>query len=87
MPQVLATAARVYDEQVEKNSYSFIAKSPLNTTNAMRILLPTQPKKIIVTDATGKTITDVKTSWDAVGKTSFLSFDNSPDGVKVSLQW
>ncbi|MDB5002559.1 MAG: hypothetical protein JWQ34_784 [Mucilaginibacter sp.] len=86
-PQVLTTAARVYDEQVEKNSYSFIAKSPLNTTNAMRVLLPSQPKKIIVTDATGKIIADVKTSWDAIGKTSFLSFDNSPDGIKVRLEW
>lgn len=86
-PQVLATAARVYDEQLEKNSYSFIAKSPLNTTNAMRVLLPSQPKKIIVTDATGNTITDVKTSWDAIGKTNFLSFDNSPDGIKVKLEW
>ncbi len=39
-PQVLATAARVYDEKVGAKDYSFVVKSPLNTTNVMRVLLP-----------------------------------------------
>src|SRR5659263_48126 len=39
-PQVLAAASRVYDEKVTKNGYSFITKSPLNTTDVMRVLLP-----------------------------------------------
>ncbi|NNU33525.1 hypothetical protein HK413_04055, partial [Mucilaginibacter sp. S1162] len=85
-PQVLATAARAYDEQVGKNSYSFVAKSPLNTTNAMRVLLPAQPKKVTVTDASGKTI-EAKQQWDAGSKTILLGFENSPDGVKVRLEW
>lgn len=86
-PQVLATAARVYDEKAGKKTYSFLAKSPLNTTNAMRILLPAQPKKIVVTDAAGKVIADVKSSWDPLGKTSFLGFENSPEGIRVALEW
>jgi hypothetical protein len=53
----------------------------------MRVLLPAEPKKITVTDTKGKSITDVKTAWDGVGKTSFLSFENNPDGIKVKLEW
>lgn len=86
-PQVLASASRVYEEKIEKKSYSFIVKSPVNTTNAMRVLLPAEPKKISVIDEKGKLITDVKTSWDEPSKTSFLSFENDPDGIKVKLDW
>jgi hypothetical protein len=86
-PQVLASASRVYDEKVSDRSYSFIAKSPAKTTNVMRVLLPSEPKKIIVTDANGKTVSDIQNSWDAVGKTSFLSFENNPDGIKVAFEW
>jgi hypothetical protein len=85
-PQVLATAARVYDEKVTKNAYSFVAKSPGNTTNVMRILLPEKAKEIKVTDAAGKSLPS-KTSWDASSKTCFLSFENIPDGVYVKLSW
>jgi hypothetical protein len=86
-PQVLASASRVYEEKIAKKSYSFVVKSPLNTTNVMRILLPAEPQKLTVTDATGKPITDLKTAWDAPSKTTFLSFDNAPDGIKVKLEW
>jgi hypothetical protein len=86
-PQVLASASRVYDEKVANKTYSFIAKSPLNTTNVMRILLPAPPKKITVLDAKGNPITDVKSSWDAPSKTTFLSFKNNPEGIKVKLLW
>lgn len=84
-PQVLAAASRVYDEKIEKRSYSFIVKSPVNTTNVMRILLPSNPKKIIVLDAKGASIRDVRSSWDAPSKTSFLTFPNDPDGINVKL--
>ncbi len=86
-PQVLAAASRVYNEKVEKRSYSFVVKSPLNTTNAMRVLLPSEPKKITVTLVDGKVVTDVVSSWDTLGKTCFLSFENLPDGVNVHIQW
>jgi hypothetical protein len=86
-PQVLATAARVYNEVVKKRSYSFLAKSPLNTTNSMRILLPGEPKKIIVKDHSGNTLSDVKSSWDKLSNTCFLGFENSPDGINVQLEW
>jgi hypothetical protein len=85
-PQVVASASRIYKEKITKRSYTFIAKSPVNTINVMRVLLPEKPKKITVTDASGKVV-DKKSSWDAFGKTSFLSFDNQPEGIKVILEW
>ncbi len=85
-PQVLAAAARVYDEKITKKQYSFVAKSPLNTTNVMRVLLPAEAKEIKVTDAAG-TALSAKTSWDASSRTCFLSFENNPEGVHVKLIW
>ena len=85
-PQVLAAAARVYDEKTDKNQYSFVVKSPINTTNIMRVLLPAAPEAT-VTDAKGNVIADIKCEWDEVSKTCLLSFDNSPEGINVSLKW
>ena len=86
-PQVLASASRVYNEEISKKTYLFTAKGPLNTSNVMRVLLPQKPRKITITGAAGNAITDYKSSWDDLGKTSFLSFNNSPDGVKVLFGW
>lgn len=85
-PRVLATAARVYDEKKTKSQYSFIAKSPMNTTNVMRLLLPEAPVEIIVVDTSGSVIAS-KTSWDAASKTCYLSFENNPEGVHVTIKW
>lgn len=85
-PQVLATAARVYDEKVTQNEYSFVAKSPLNTTNVMRVLLPAKASKVEVTNTAGTTV-EAGTSWDESSKTYFLSFENNPEGVHVKLSW
>ncbi len=86
-PQVLASASRVYEEKIEKKTYSFVVKSPANTTNVMRVLLPAEPKQITVTNEKGESIPDVKTSWDESSKTSFLSFENNPEGIKVKIKW
>ncbi len=85
-PQVLASAARVYDENVTANDYSFVVKSPLNTTNVMRILLPQKAAKIDVQDEAGNPL-QVDFEWDEPSKTCFLSFENYPDGVSVKLSW
>ncbi|MEX6685985.1 hypothetical protein QTN47_00680 [Danxiaibacter flavus] len=86
-PQVLASASRVYDEVIKASSYSFVSKSPLNTTNSMRILLPKEPAEILLTDKNGNKIADVKSSWDNASKTVYLSFENDPEGTKISLKW
>ena len=86
-PQVLASASRIYEEVATGNSYRFISKSPANTTNAIRVLLPAAPKEIILTDSKGQKLTEVKTSWDALSGTSFISFENSPEGTTVEMKW
>ena len=86
-PQVLASASRIYEEKIQRGSYSFIAKSPVKTLNSVRVLLPAEPKATTVTDSKGQTITDVKTSWNSSSNTLYLGFANSPDGIKVDLQW
>ncbi|MFO8000480.1 MAG: hypothetical protein R6U46_04490, partial [Marinilabilia sp.] len=85
-PQVLATAARVSEEETGSSSYSFVAKSPANTTNSMRILLPEEPEEAELT-LKGQEISDFEQSWDGGSNTCFLSFENSPDGVRVELKW
>jgi len=86
-PQVLASASRIYEENVRPGEYSFVSKSPSNTTNSMRILLPEAPKETTLTDSKGEKLTDVKSSWDAASKTYYLSFANNPDGTNVRLSW
>jgi hypothetical protein len=86
-PQVLASASRIYDETRNGKTYSFITKSPLNTRNSMRIFLPSAPKQITLTDSRNATVTDVQQSWDTASGTCYLSFDNSPDGIKVAIMY
>ncbi len=86
-PQVLAAASRVYDEVVTKRSYSFITKSPLNTTNVMRILLPGTPQQCLVFDHEGKELNDITWEWNEESKTGLLGFENDPDGIKVDIKW
>jgi hypothetical protein len=86
-PQVLTSASRIYEENIQSGSYSFVAKSPAKTLNSARVLLPSQPKTTTVTDSKGQTITDVKTSWDPSSNTLYLGFANSPEGIKVDLKW
>lgn len=82
-PQVLAAASRVYDEKVSSHSYAYVAKSPINTTNISRVLLPSKPSSVKVNNqevfATG--------NWDANSKTYVLEFENDPQGVKVEFKW
>jgi hypothetical protein len=51
----------------------------------MRVLLPSAPSAVRVTDAQGAAVSDVQSSWDEGSHTEFLGFANSPDGVKVEL--
>ncbi|WP_426667064.1 hypothetical protein ACPPVU_13645 [Mucilaginibacter sp. McL0603] len=84
---MLASASRIYDVSVMQNNFSFTAKSPANTLNSARVLLPSKPGKITVTNSGGQTVTDVKSSWDESSNTLYLGFENSPDGIKVNLEW
>ena len=82
-PQVLASASRIYDEKSSGHQYSFTAKSPINTTNISRILLPGKPKSLIV----DKKEVFAEANWDTKTKTYLLEFENSPEGVYVDIKW
>ena len=86
-PQVLASAARISHEDLNENSYAFVCKSPVDTNNAMRILLPKGPNSISVKNK--ETAQDLKFEqlWDGGSKTLLLKFENLPYGVQVQLQW
>jgi hypothetical protein len=86
-PHVLCGASRVYDEVFKKSFYSFVAKSPLNTTNVSRIFIPQKPKNITIKDHTGKVISDAENSWDELSHTSLVKFENNPDGITVEVRW
>ena len=79
-PQVLAAASRQYDEVRTGNSYSFVAKSPAETNNVMRVLLPCEPKQVKVSVSS-------QSQWDEDTHTLLLQFENSPEGVKVEILW
>ncbi|MVN91281.1 hypothetical protein GO816_09125 [Mucilaginibacter sp. HME9299] len=84
--QVLASAARVTDEQRGKKFYKIIAKSPDKTINSMRILLPNKPSTIKVANADGALKVN-RSDWDAASHTLLLSFDNFSQGVNVQINW
>lgn len=86
-PQVLATAARVEDEVINRNSYSCVAKSPIQTTNVMRILLPSQPKGCTLTNTDGTPAASSRWQWDSNSNTVWITFDNNPDGVNIKIDY
>lgn len=83
---MLAAAARVYDEERTANSYRFVAKSPIETSNVMRVLLPAMPE-VAVTDAAGQALPAIKWEWDEKSHTCLVCFENHPDGITVSFTW
>ncbi len=86
-PQVLAGAARIFQENATNKSYSFVARSPQNTTNVMRVLLPAEPAKCEIKNALGEALKDAVWEWDNKSETCLLKFENSSDGIEVKFEW
>lgn len=82
--KVLCGASRIYDEKIGKRSYSFVAKSPLHTTNVSRVLLPKQPRRVCVN---GKEELEPGKLWEERSGTLLLRFENDPAGVQVDIEW
>ena len=78
-PQILAAASRAYDINVSGTGFSYVAKAPEETVNASRVFLPKAPARVKVNGE------DVAADWDADSHTCFITFPNSPDGVKVEF--
>ncbi|MEO6845358.1 MAG: hypothetical protein ABI184_09300, partial [Ginsengibacter sp.] len=85
-PQILCAASRAYEEKRTAHSYSFITKSPSNTHNVMRILLPSKPLTVVVNDVQGKPV-EYTNEWDELSHTCLLQFINSSDGRSVQMRW
>ena len=81
-PCILSAASRAYDLERTRHSFSYTCKSPSETVNVTRILLPREPVSVLVD---GLPATDW--SWDPASRTCFLRFPNSPDGVRVDICW
>ena len=82
-PKVLAASNRTYDEEVSKNSYSYVSKSPVHTTGISRVLLPSRPSSVLVN---GTEVFDAG-NWDNDSMTYLLTYENNPDGVSVKFVW
>jgi len=87
-PQVLCGASRIYNQLYKKadDVFSFVAKSPINTINVSRILLPQKPGKIVTKNVSGNTIAS-ENSWDEFSHTCLVKFENDPDGIIVEIYW
>lgn len=82
--KVLCGASRVYNEKQTSDSYSFVAKSPENTTNVSRVLLPKKPTSVSIDSEKQE---NINSYWDENSKTYLVSFENKPDGVNVVFKW
>jgi len=82
-PQVLAAAARESDEIRKEGFYSMVFKSPVNTTNVARVLLPSMPVSVKIDGVEAFSESD----WHASSRTYRLNFENSPDGVRVEIRY
>jgi hypothetical protein len=86
-PEVVASACRIYQKQSTHNQYSFMTEAPINTTIAMRILLPRKPKLIKLRKISGEEIGLNTSSWDKKSRTLFISFESQPSGVHVLIDY
>jgi hypothetical protein len=85
-PRVLATAARVSDENITGKQYVFTAKSPAKTNNVMRILLPVKPSEITARKGV-EALKLTSQQWDEESHTLLLAFENYSEGVNVKIAW
>lgn len=86
-PALLCGASRIYDEAFTNHSYAFVAKSPIDTDNVSRVLLPGKPSKVVATNAKGEILTNVEYAWDDGSGTCWVKFENDPDGIRVEMSW
>ena len=86
-PQVLATAARVTDEKITHDTYTFTSRSPVNTDNVMRIYLNKQPKSVGHTRENGEVIKGLPPQWDAKSHTLLVKFENQGAPVTTTITW
>lgn len=82
-PRVLASASREEQEKRGKDFYAYVAKSPSETSNISRVLLPSCPRSVRID---GKEDFKAK-NWDKSSNTYLIEFENNPNGVHVRFEW
>ncbi len=85
-PCVLAASSRASDEVREANRYSLILKGPKSTNGIARLLLPAEPKSSQAAAPDGSAL-DLQPQWDAKTRTLRVRYPNSPDGVKITIEF
>jgi len=80
-PAILASASRAYGESFDGRVYSYLAKSPINTHNVSRVVLPSKPTKVTIDGM--ESFEDAR--WDDASSTYLVEFENNPDGVSVGF--
>jgi hypothetical protein len=91
-PQVIASASRQYDEKESTDGFSFISKSPFNTTNIICLYLPKdyQLAQVSCTNVEGQPVEHKLNVLEATSSIAsrllWITFENSPDGVRVEVR-
>ena len=92
-PQIIAAASRQYEEKISDEGFSFICKSPLNTTNIICFYLPKDygMEQISCTNAEGKSVgymaRKITAPVNAISRRLlWLTFENSPDGINIQIK-
>ncbi|MCK5863247.1 MAG: hypothetical protein KAH38_12230, partial [Candidatus Hydrogenedentes bacterium] len=77
---VLAAAARIREEQLKDNTFTFSMRGPANTTGRARVLLPGAPVLITSTPKI-----DMEQKWHEQSSTLWISFPNTAASVSVTI--
>ena len=82
-PAILASATRATGFEQTASSFSYTARGPIRIIATSRVLLPSRPVSVLINGE--ETIEESR--WDESSGTYFLTFDSSPDGVRVEFKW
>jgi len=81
-PKVLAAGARIRDESVGADGFTFLARGPEGTRGCARILLPRRPSAV----TNGRSVSCEHT-WDDVSSTLWLAFDNVAGDLRFEITY
>ena len=87
-PGVIAAAGRIRDEHVEGNKLSFAVESMAETTCAVRVRVPNEPKTITAQRMDQAEMNgSLACEWSEASQTVLLRFAGDPDGTAIEIRW
>ncbi|KPL13098.1 hypothetical protein AMJ85_00365 [candidate division BRC1 bacterium SM23_51] len=84
-PQLIAAAARAYDEHADRHGWSAVFRGPADTSAVARLWLPHPPVRVELTTSADEEPGQSDSQWDEASQTLWLRFANSPGGVRVTV--